>query len=804
MAQPPPYNITTYFGLEDYDTEFNNLKETIDSILENLALIQRNDGKIKDGTGISHIFNLDPETSGFLKYKSGAWTFLPDPLNPARTAQAAAEIAQAAAEAAQTVAEAHRDNAQTSKLAAEAAQAAAEAANLSIPSANNVQSGSYWHAVSTGSGSAYEITLSPAPTAITSGLFVHMKTHVKNTGAATLNVNSLGAKAIKKSTGADLQAGEILADALITLVYDGTNFQLINSTLSVGELKIMKSHMFSLFEKIQENHGGSLLMEKAWSDSFANANEQGADEVNSSDFQHDATNKFYKGTDAGTGLNSDKNYTTESNYIQQEWTNANQGTSQADYSDTSITTTTMDQSSTTTTANEPVNNNSGGLYRAMTFTAGLTGDLHKISLALKKNGSPDSGATFTAEIRSTSSDLPTTTILSSSETLSVGSIGSSTGWYDFTFATKPSLTSGTKYAIVVTASYAASESNNIGWHNDNNTNTYANGSGYYSADGSSWTLHSSYDFAFRTHVDVISTEKRAKLSTGTFPANCGNSRISFDSGSTWYEITVRDSDTQLKLESSPADGSYDYIIRMSDFDSGNAQLSGKKPDSFTKLLLHMDGANNSTNFIDSSLSAHTITVNGTTKINTSQSKFGGSSGFFDGTEGGLTAPDSTDWQFGSGDFTIDFWARASGFTSQDSILEYRGTGSNISFFLDINGGNVLFYGDSTGGGSWDIASGQSFGAISTTQFNHFALVRSGNNFYTFKDGVQASTWTSSLAFYVPDPGTTPGLLIGDSVPLDNYHGYLDELRISKGIARWTANFTPQIRLVITYQLPIIT
>ncbi len=329
MAQPPPYEITTYFGLEKYDTEFNNLKTTIDSILANLALIQRDDGKINDGTGEPHLFNHDPETSGFLKYESGTWEFLTDPLDPARTAQAAAEIAQAAAEAAQVLAETYKDNAQASKIAAETAQTAAELAQQSIPSALNVQSGTYWHALSTGSGSAYQVTLNPPLTSLNAGFFVHMKSHIQNSASPTLSINAFGAKPIKKINGSDIQAGEIPINAMITLVYDGTNFQLINSTLSVDELKIMKSQMFSLFEKIQENHAGALLMEKAWSDSFTNANEQGADEVSSSEFQHDATNKLYKGLDPEVGLNSDKDYTTESNYLQQEWTNTLIGSSQA-------------------------------------------------------------------------------------------------------------------------------------------------------------------------------------------------------------------------------------------------------------------------------------------------------------------------------------------------------------------------------------------------------------------------------------------------------------------------------------------
>jgi hypothetical protein len=156
-----------------------------------------------------------------------------------------------------------------------------------------------------------------------------MKAHAKNSGPATVDVNSLGVKNVKKIDGSDLKQGDIPLDGVITLVYDGAQFQLANSAVDREQTTVNTSNIMRAFGEIQENHGGSLLMEAGWSDSFGNANEQGADEANSSGYQHDATNKLYKGTDPGLGLNSDKNYDTESDYLQQEWTNSNQTTSQA-------------------------------------------------------------------------------------------------------------------------------------------------------------------------------------------------------------------------------------------------------------------------------------------------------------------------------------------------------------------------------------------------------------------------------------------------------------------------------------------
>lgn len=91
------------------------------------------------------------------------------------------------------------------------------------------------YAADGGANDDYVIALAVTPASLTvlTGLPITFKANTANTGAATLDVNSLGAKAIKKNVSADVETGDILANQLITVVYDGTNFQLI-STLPVG------------------------------------------------------------------------------------------------------------------------------------------------------------------------------------------------------------------------------------------------------------------------------------------------------------------------------------------------------------------------------------------------------------------------------------------------------------------------------------------------------------------------------------------------------------------------------------------
>ncbi len=90
------------------------------------------------------------------------------------------------------------------------------------------------YAASTGSANAYVLTLSPALDAHIAGMPIMMKANHSNTGAATVNINSMGAVAIKRPNGDALQADDIISGQIIILVYDGTNYQLV--TLATPEV----------------------------------------------------------------------------------------------------------------------------------------------------------------------------------------------------------------------------------------------------------------------------------------------------------------------------------------------------------------------------------------------------------------------------------------------------------------------------------------------------------------------------------------------------------------------------------------
>lgn len=114
------------------------------------------------------------------------------------------------------------------------------ATNL-VALASSVQNSSYIYAADSGGSDAYSITISPSPTAYAAGQVFFFKANTANTGAATLNVNGLGAKALKKNKDEDLEDNDILSGQIYMAVYDGTNFQVQSQTKFTEDYQIVPS-----------------------------------------------------------------------------------------------------------------------------------------------------------------------------------------------------------------------------------------------------------------------------------------------------------------------------------------------------------------------------------------------------------------------------------------------------------------------------------------------------------------------------------------------------------------------------------
>jgi len=217
-------------------------------------------------------------------------------------------------------------------------------------------------------------------------------------------------------------------------------------------------------------------------------------------------------------------------------------------------------------------------------------------------------------------------------------------------------------------------------------------------------------------------------------------------------------------------------------------------DSYAKSLLHMNGTDGSTTFTDSAAGGtHSWTARGNAQIDTAQSKFGGASGLFDGTGDYIDTPDSADWAMGSGDFTVDFWVKRGAIGTKqfiDGQSNSGGANSSIGWHFRFNANNTVsffaFYGS-------NCAVATSTGTITdTTTWHHIAGVRNGTgtgNLKLYIDGINDGTsnlGSNSL-------NDSPYVLAIGRLGLYNgayFNGWIDEYRVSKGIARWTANFTP--------------
>jgi hypothetical protein len=226
------------------------------------------------------------------------------------------------------------------------------------------------------------------------------------------------------------------------------------------------------------------------------------------------------------------------------------------------------------------------------------------------------------------------------------------------------------------------------------------------------------------------------------------------------------------------------------YEAQTALGSGDPDFDETMLLCHFDG-----NLTDASAGARTITASGNAATSTAQKKFGTGSLAVDGTGDYVSAPYSTDWDFGTGDFTIELFYRPdSTVGQQQGLMSCAGStaqnGWVVGYFYTSNTFYLQFY-DVGGAGLVQIPTTSFRSYISDNTWAHIAISRQGTAFRTFVDGALVSTTTSS---YSPKPSVNGLLKVGAAV--DNgwssvtyAKGYIDGARVTKGVARYTSAFT---------------
>ena len=262
---------------------------------------------------------------------------------------------------------------------------------------------------------------------------------------------------------------------------------------------------------------------------------------------------------------------------------------------------------------------------------------------------------------------------------------------------------------------------------------------------------------------------------GFMPYLNNNASTFMDGTGNWTAASVSPagSNTQIQYNNNSALGA-----------SSSLTFTPSTEDSYTKFLAHTDGTDGSTTFTDEAGIA--ITANGNAQIDTAQSKFGGASGLLDGTGDYLTTPDSDNYNFGSGDFSVDFQVRFNSVASNQDFIAHWTDGSTHSWEIFWTTSNVItFRYATTPTGQIDITFAWT---PSTNTWYHIEVTRNGNNLYVFVDGTQVGS-TADLTGVTLN-NSTGSLYVGRrSDGAREFNGWLDEIRISKGIARHTTNFT---------------
>ena len=213
---------------------------------------------------------------------------------------------------------------------------------------------------------------------------------------------------------------------------------------------------------------------------------------------------------------------------------------------------------------------------------------------------------------------------------------------------------------------------------------------------------------------------------------------------------------------------------------------------FPKNILHMpfDGSNGATSTSDVSNQNNTVTVNGA-QISSAQSKFGGTSLLLDGSNDYLSIGGS-EWNsnLNSGDFTVEFWIRLDALGESRIITNYNGSNGWGVAMWSGGGGTNYFDGYWYNGGWQYIQYGLSgnYTTPSVDTWYHLAFVRNGNDWSLYLNGTAENTRTLSGSITSSSLGA---LELGRRYLADQYvDGYIDDLRITKGLARYTSNFTP--------------
>ena len=163
-------------------------------------------------------------------------------------------------------------------------------------------------------------------------------------------------------------------------------------------------------------------------------------------------------------------------------------------------------------------------------------------------------------------------------------------------------------------------------------------------------------------------------------------------------------------------------------------------------------------------------------------KYGTGSIKFNGTTDYLKLPNSPQFAFGTGAWTIEGWVYSSSVTVLQSLIDTRATATSTTGvlvsitalgFISVTVNNAILFTSST--------------AMTLSTWTHVAVVKNGTTITLYLDGTKPTTGSGTSSTSLTDQYLRLGASAGTAANF--YNGYLDDVRITKGIARYTANFT---------------
>jgi hypothetical protein len=184
--------------------------------------------------------------------------------------------------------------------------------------------------------------------------------------------------------------------------------------------------------------------------------------------------------------------------------------------------------------------------------------------------------------------------------------------------------------------------------------------------------------------------------------------------------------------------------------------------------------------IDSSVKPKTVTLNNGASISTTKSRFGGGSLFLDGSNKYASIPDNTDFGFGTEDFTIEMWVYPLDNNNYRTLISV-GTHMDGLIWRMCTEGNQLWF----NGTAWNWGASN----VPLNSWNHLALVRNSGTIKVYINGTESLSVSGGAA--AGNLGSSRAVNIGAYGSSETFNGYIDEVRITKGIgsARYLGNFS---------------